>query len=135
MKSILFWSQTTSNACDANMNRAISPLEPIPILIEIDQSEKKRRVCCNVKNGQPTFVIVPLEFARARPVGAREETTLLPAELGRLLLRGRPAERRALDTWCSTCEVWCRRCKDASTRRQIHPMPNASLEQERNLAV
>lgn len=41
--------------------------------------------------------MVPLELALARPVGAREDTTMLPEELGRLLLRGRPAKRRALD--------------------------------------
>lgn len=53
-----------------------------------------------------TRVIVPPEFDLARPPDGRDETTWPEEEFGRLLLRGRPAERRALDeTWCSPCEV------------------------------
>jgi hypothetical protein len=68
------------------------------------QKEKRRYAPQNQE--LMTRVIVPPEFDLARPFGARDEAAWPEEELGRLLLRGRPAERRALDeTWCSPCEV------------------------------
>lgn len=69
------------------------------------KEEKKKVSKCNREQGgrqqkhQPALVMAPLLLARCRPMGCpvRAETTL-PAEPGRLLLRGRPvAERRVLD--------------------------------------
>jgi hypothetical protein len=73
----------------------------------MNQDDKRRREDMHPQNQElMTRVMVPPEFDLARPVGARDETAWPEEELGRLLLRGRPAERRALDeTWCSPCEV------------------------------
>lgn len=77
-------------------------------------------------------MLLPPELSRARPEDARDDTAWPDDELGRLLLRARPAERRALDdTWCSPDDEACRRCMDTkhkhvrSTRSQ-----KASLGQE-----
>jgi hypothetical protein len=82
---------------DANTNCTKSQLQPIRERLQADQDKKEGRRSTSQDQELLTLVIVPPEFALARPVGAREETMWPEEELGRLLLRGRPAERRALD--------------------------------------